>query len=148
MAVIPARIYRRVEAALHHRGEAVDRADQRYRRAFERATGLGMGSGEKVNTNGTGDRLVRDVINMIETGDMLDEAERWEQVFRKLDTMFQGRDEARAAKLLYSEHRSQEEVARMMFVERQTVRRWRDAYVCHAALLAAEAGLIRMEDDE
>lgn len=148
MAVIPRHIYRRVEAALHHRGEAVDRADQRYRRAFERATGLGVGSGEKVVTSSTGDKLVRDVISMVEAGDVLDEAERWEQVFRKLDTMFAGRDEAKAAKLLYTEHRSQEEVARMLYVERQTVRRWRDAYVCHAALLAAEAGLIRMEDDE
>lgn len=142
MAVIPRHVYRRVEAALHRRGEAVERADQRYRRAYEHATGIGGGLGKKVRTSGTGDRLARDVITMVEAGDVLDEAERWEKVFRRLDEYFKGREETRAAVMLYREHLPQTVVAQRMRVDRQTVRRWRDAYVCHAALLAVEEGLI------
>lgn len=147
MAVIPRHIYRRVEGALHRRGEALQGAAERYRQAQDRALRLEQRMDDLPSGSSRSDRTGRGAADLSEAGDRLELAERWEQVFRRLDVMFAGRDEAKAAKLLYDEHRSQEEVARMLYVERQTVRRWRDAYVCHAALLAAEAGLIRMEDD-
>lgn len=148
MAVIPARIYRRVEAALHHRGEARTKGLQRYQDAVDHATRISSGLTERVQSSTSGDRLERDVIRIAEASEALDAAERWEKVFRRLDVYFAGQDEAKAAQLLYIEHLPQNVVAKKMFVDRQTVRRWRDSYVCHAALLAAEAGLIRMEDDE
>lgn len=147
MAVIPRHIYRRVEGALHRRCGAVEGAAERYRQAQEKAMRLGQRMDGAPGGPQRSDRTGRDAADLGEAGERLETAERWEQVFRRLDAMFEGRDEAKAAKLLYDEHRSQEEVARMLYVERQTVRRWRDAYVCHAALLAAEAGLIRMEDE-
>ena len=97
-----------------------------------------------VQTSATGDKFERGVIRLIDAGERLEAAARWEGVFRQLDRYFAGRDEARMAQLLYGEHLPQQEVAARMYVDRQTVRRWRDAYVCHAAILAAEAGLIRM----
>lgn len=145
MAVIPRHVYRRVEAALHKRSTAVEAAAEAQRRAEERATGIGGGGlGEKVQVSSRGDKLERDVIGLVEAGRALDQALAWERVFGKLDEYFAGRDEARAAALLYDEHLPQSVVAGRMYVDRQTVRRWRDAYVCYAALLAAEAGLIRM----
>lgn len=147
MAVIPGRIYRRIEAALHRRRETEQLADE-YRRALDRATAIGSGLGERVQTSASGDKLERNVLRMVEAGDAIEEAARWEDVFLQLDGYFKGRDEARMAALLYGEHLPQQVVAARMYVDRQTVRRWRDAYVCHAALLAAEAGLIRMGGDE
>lgn len=143
MAVIPGGLYRKIEAALHHRGET-ELLAAKYRDALESAASVGGGLGERVQTSANGDKLERGVIRLIDAGERLEAAARWEGVFRQLDRYFDGRDEARMARLLYGEHLPQQEVAARMYVDRQTVRRWRDAYVCHAAILAAEAGLIRM----
>lgn len=145
MAVIPGGIYRRVEAALHHRADALDAALARLREAEARATSITAPmDAERVQSSSAGDRLERGAIAVAEARDALDEAERWHDVFAALDEFFRGRDEARAAALLYGQHKTQQQAALEMHVDRQTVRRYRDAYVCHCALLAAEAGLIRM----
>ena len=145
MAVIPGGVYRRVEAALHHRADAMENARQRLREAEARATGITMPlDAERVQTSSAGDRLERGAIAVAEARDAVEEAERWQGVFEALDEYFRGRDEARAAVLLYRQHKTQQQAALEMHVDRQTIRRYRDAYVCHCALLAAEAGLIRM----
>lgn len=150
MAIIPGRIYRRVEAALHRRDTAAALALARIREAEARATGAtAQMDGERVQTSSTGDRLERSVIALAEARDAYADALSWEHVFRRADRYFEGRDEGRCAELFYRRHKSQQQVAGEMYVDRQTVRRWRDNYVVFCALVAAEYGLITMggQDD-
>ena len=43
---------------------------------------------------------------------------------------------------------SKKDVAEVMHYDRQSVRRYRDNYVCYCALLAAEKNLIKVQEDE
>jgi hypothetical protein len=145
MAVIPGHIYRRIEEILHRRGSNVDAAAERLRDAEARATDISQHiDGDRVQTSGGGDRLERAAMAVIAARNALEKARGWEAVFSGCDDYFAGRDEARAARLLYGEHMTQQQVAAKMYVDRQTVRRWRDAYVTYCAMLAIEAGLIRI----
>lgn len=145
MAVIPGHIYRRIEAMLHRRGTFAEHAREQLRAAEARATDISQHiDGDRVQVSGSGDRLERGALGVIAARGAVEKAEKWEAVFARCDEYFAGRDEAKAARLLYREHLNQQQVAARMYVDRQTVRRWRDAYVTYCAMLALDADLIRM----
>lgn len=68
--------------------------------------------------------------------------------FSHLDDIFAGKPEAQIANAIYVRHVKQKDVAEVMHYDRQSVRRYRDNYVCYCALLAAEKNLIKVQEDE
>lgn len=81
---------------------------------------------------------------VIEAEERLSAAIRWSMVYARLDELFDGTPEGEVAAALYRDKLTAARIAEQRYVDRQTVRRLRDTYVVHAALLAAELGLVRM----
>jgi hypothetical protein len=71
---------------------------------------------------------------------------KWAEVFARLDDIFAGRPEADVAEEIYTKRGQQKDVADILHCDRQSIRRMRDTYVCHCALLAAEKGLITIQE--
>jgi hypothetical protein len=83
---------------------------------------------------------------VIAAEETLDCANRWALVLTRLGEIFDGKQEKELAELLYVQKLTAQEIAKRWGVDRQTVRRLKDNYVIHAALLAAENGLVRMSE--
>lgn len=146
MALIPRRIYNIVENHLYERYTLVEAAWSRLVTARERAfsvrsPALGVVGGRASDTD---TKTERDVQAVAAAEEALQAALKWCEIFRVVDRMFEGKPESAVADALYVRKVKQCDVAKAVGVDRQTVRRCRDAYVAHCALLAAERGLIHV----
>ena len=143
---IPRSLYAHIERQLHNRNyAAVAEASRDVVNLREDAVNLkspALSAGGKSSM--PGDRVQENVTRVIEAEERLSRAIRWQMVFLKLDEAFEGMPEGEVAQLLYRDKATSQQIANLRRCDRQTVRRLRDTYVTHAALLAAEAGLIRM----
>lgn len=143
---IPRSLYAHIERQLHNRDYASvaqasrDVIDLRGDAVSLKSPSLSAGGKSSM----PGDRVQENVTRVIEAEERLSRAIRWQLVFLKLDEAFEGMPEGEVAQLLYRDKATSQQIANLRRCDRQTVRRLRDTYVTHAALLAAEAGLIRM----
>ena len=167
MAVIPRQVYDDCEQKLYQRADLVNSASEKL--MFARSIAYSMRSTMPepltpelakrpgVNPNGihgsggSGDQTQRAAFAIIQAEAELCTALKWAEVFSRLDEIFAGKPEAEIAEEIYTNHKQQKAVAEALHYDRQSIRRMRDCYVCHCALLAAEKGLITMQegnDDE
>lgn len=157
MPWIPRSVYDEVEAKLLRRTEMVRSASLRLARARERMRSLGSMPQELdeqtarrpgVNPHaihgkgGASDPTARAAMQLERADQALRTALAWVDIFGRADVLFAHQPEGEAARHLYFERLTQQETAERMGVDRQTVRRYRDTYICHCAILAAQAGLL------
>lgn len=151
MTGVPARIYKTIEHQLRLHGHVpqTDDAMDALVEAWHHATDVHAPAFDSVGGGhgGSHDRLERCVLALLDAEDALSDVARWQLVYKELDKIFDGTKEGAAAQLIYDQRMSQEEAAQVLGVDRQTVRRMRDAYVGRAALLAASAGIINVWED-
>lgn len=149
MSAIPRKLYAYIEHRLY--ADAYDEVCAAAKKAMELRTdatslpspGQGRNGG---GHSGVSDRVQSGVERLILAEDNLQTAIRWGQIRVRLGEIFSGTREGDVAKAIYTDGMSSQDVAKALGVDRQTIRRCRDTYVGHAALLAAEAGLIRLSD--
>ena len=150
MPVIPENVYRQVEKRLRGRHIAVARAEQALYRAQQRAYAVSAPAPDKVvggRTNDPGSRVEKAALSVLKAEEKLDTARKWEDVLRLLDRVFtQDTLEGRAVDLVYSRGYDKKNAAKIMQCSRETLGRRLDTYVCHAALIAAGEGLIRIKE--
>lgn len=158
MAVIPRRVYDECEHKLYRRADLVDRASEKLMFARSKAYSVRAPMPEPltpeqnrrpgvspnaIHGNGSdGDRTARAAFAIIQAEAELCAALKWAEIFSRLDEIFAGKPEAAVADAIYRQHQKQKDVAGALKLDRQSVRRLRDSYVCYCALLAAEKGLI------
>ena len=145
---IPRSLYAHIEKRLHTRdyGE-IAKAAQAVMNSRGDALSLKSPSLEGGGKGGTtSDRVQNGVERMIAAEEQLSRAMRWQVVYARLDEAFAGTPEGEVAQLLYRDKVTSQQIAQLRQCDRQTIRRLRDNYVTHAALLAAEQGLIRMRE--
>lgn len=163
MAVIPREIYDACEEKLYQRAQLVNKASERLMYARSKAYAYGssmpaplspeIAKRPGVNPNaihgsgGACDQVERSAFAIIQAEAELCTALKWAEVFSRLDEIFAGKPEAEIADAIYTKHKQQKDVAEAMHYDRQSVRRFRDTYVCHCALLAAQKGLITIQED-
>lgn len=145
---IPRSLYAHVEKRLHARDYAeIAKAAQGVIDSRGDAMNLKSPSLEGGGKGGTiSDRVHSGVERMIAAEEQLTRAMRWQVVYARLDEAFAGTPEGEIAQLLYRDKVTSQQIAQLRQCDRQTIRRLRDTYVTHAALLAAEQGLIRMRE--
>jgi hypothetical protein len=160
MAVIPRKIYRAVEGKLFVRDRLVSVASDRVSLAKSASFGLRSPIWSKLTADeikhhgidptaihGTGQTDgMHEVIEMLEAESELCHALKWAEVFSALDEIFTERNEGKVAVMYYTDRMKGSEIAEALGVDRQTIRNYRDTYVAHCALLAAEKGLVTMTD--
>lgn len=149
MAAIPRALYAHIEKKLHEQPfEAVADAAQALITRREEAIGVKSPGSEPIggHSGGVSNRVQDGVLRVIAAEETLDAANRWAMVLSRLGEIFEGKPEAEIAHALYVQKMTAQEVARSRNVDRQTVRRLKDNYVIRAALLAAEYGLVRMDE--
>lgn len=145
---IPRRLYAHIELRLHERD---------YTEVAKACQCVISSRGDAMNLkspslNGGGhsgaisDRVQDGVERVMAAEERLSRALRWQAVFARLDEAFAGTEEALIAQMIYRDKVQVQQIARLLNRDRQTITRYRDNYVTHAALLAAEAGLIRMRE--
>lgn len=146
MGVIPDEVYRLVEEKLKARWKLVPQAKAALYRAQQEALSLSAPAmdQDRVRSGKPGNRTQAAALRILEAEEKLAEAEKWADVFRLMNGIFppDSSVEGAVAAALYDRGLSQEELCRVMRCDRQTVRRRRDNYVCHTALVAASHGLI------
>ena len=146
MAVIPRGIYDACEDALKRRESMIKEAESRLAEARARAYDA---KGAKLDPNGGGkpqgghkSPTETGAETVIKAEEQLERARKWQDIFTQLDKIFEGREESKIAEAIYQQHKQQLEVAEALHYDRQSIRRFRDVYICHCALLAAESGLL------
>ena len=149
MSVIPRKLYAYIERWLY--ADAYDEVCSAAQHAIDMrldatslpSPGQGRNGGGR---SGVSDRVQSGVERLILAEDDLQTAIKWARIRVRLGEIFAGTREGDVARAIYTDGMSSQDVAKALGVDRQTIRRCRDTYVGHAALLAAEAGLIRLSD--
>lgn len=148
MAIIPRGIYRAVEWHLHnvprlmHQRDRQERADIVYSQMPGGIPCLG-GSG-----GGHSDKAAKAGIALAEKDSRMDRYRQWQRCIDRTKLHFAGEPEFDMVLRYYGTNRTIEKVAGEMFVNKQTVNRYRDKVVAYLALLAACEGLISMPETE
>lgn len=150
MGVIPEAVYRLVEKRLRGRGKQIRKAEEAVARARAKATDISAPCGSSSGSRKGGkpdSRVERGVIAIARAERRLENAQKWEDVFRKMDEIYpvDKTNEGYVASMIYGNGMSQADLARFSGCSRQTVKIRQDRYVIRAAFLAAQAGLIREE---
>ncbi len=164
MAVIPRKIYNHVEEQLYQRQTAVSAASVRLMDARSRASSVrsqmqtnltekqirrrGVDPSTIHGSGLTSDPTADCVVAILEAEAALCTAIKWADAFSRLDEFFTGKPEADVAHAIYDQRVKQCDVADALHMDRQSVRRYRDTYVCHCALIAAQLGLIKITEDK
>lgn len=149
MAAIPRALYAYIEKKLHEQpyeavaGAAMQLIERREEALCIKSPGSEPSGG---HSGGVSNRVQDVVLRVIAAEESLDCANRWALVLTKLGEIFEGKQEKELAELLYVQKLTAQEIAARWGVDRQTVRRLKDNYVIHAALLAAEHGLVRISE--
>lgn len=150
MPIIPEKAYAQVESRLKDRWTLLPRAQAALMMARQAALSPpGQATdGDRARPSQPGDRTQRAAIKLLEAEKRLDEAEKWVEVFRMLDRAFPWETTAEgvAAGYLYGNGMTQDECCRAMRCSRARLRQLRDNYVGHAALFAADKGLLRIKE--
>lgn len=151
MAVIPDGLYKQCDARLKDRLTAIERAEERLKEARARAYSVHAGAADPVggsHATGSGDGLERKAISVAEAEEQLRQALAWDDVFRRLDRIYPPETpEGQVAHLLYNAGLTQADCCRMMDRDRKRIRELKDSIVVNCALLAVQAGLMRMEEE-
>lgn len=148
MAIIPRTLYAYIEKKLHEQPyDAVSAAAEALISMREEATCVKSAAGGSPGgrAGGVSNRVQDGVLRVIAAEETLCTANRWAFVLTRLSEIFEGKPEQEIAQRLYVRKMTAQEIATECGVDRQTIRRLRDNYVVRAALLAAEQGLVRMD---
>lgn len=149
--LIPKEVYSLVERKRRARWVAEKRAMLKLQDAQAAAFSLGSpGAGGSGGRSGPGDRVGKLALRVVEAEDNLETARKWENVWRMMDRAFpfETTKEGFTAGLLYDNSVPFQEIAAACGVSKQLAMRWRDNWVCHAALFAAGEGLIQIREAE
>ena len=148
MAMIDRELYEVCEARLRDRFAAVDRARERLEEARARAYSVQQAPPDPnggSHGQGRGDKLERAAIAVHEAEEQLRQALAWQDVGTKLARIYPlSSPEGRAGDLIYNRGMTQADCCLQMHRDRKTVRRYQDAYIMNALLLAVQAGLLRL----
>ena len=145
MAMSPEEIYRLCDRKLRMRQTMLAKAEAAVRKAMDAVGATSSpsgGSGGK--TRAKSDKTQKAAIMLATAEQQRDEALKWLEVFKKLDTVFPEKttNEGFVASLIYGNGMSQQDVCRFCNCARQTVRRRQDRYVNYCAMIASSYGLI------
>ena len=149
--LIPANVIRLVEKQLRSRYILVPRAEQRLYEAQQRAISIAGPPTDKpqVQSSAQKSRVEVAVFRILQAEEKLDEARKWAAVFRLLDRAFPMKTtERKVATLIYQDGKTQKQAALELKISENTAQKYKDAYICHAALFAASDGLIRIREEE
>lgn len=150
MALIPQEVYATVERKRRGRWVMIPRAESQLAEAQARAVNIAAPAADAVTVRGSDkDKMTGKVAAILRAEERLEQARKWEEVFRLMDRVFpfESSQEGIIAGYMYDNGMTQKEAARACHCSRQAVQRLRDNWVCHAALIAAGEGLIKIEKD-
>lgn len=150
MPTIPENVYRQVEKRIRTRYTAVQKAELALYRAQQRAASASSPPTDQpsARSSAPGSRVERAVLNVLRAEERLETARAWEEQLRLLDRIFTpDTPEGRAAEMVFNRGYDKTNAARILKCSRETLARRLDAYVCHAALFAAAAGLIEIREE-
>lgn len=150
MAMTPEEIYKLCDRKLRSRRTMLARAEAAVRKAMDAVGvtsspmgGTGGGKGSRKS-----DKTQKAAILLAMAEKQRDDALKWLEVFKKLDTVFPERsNEGFVASLIYGNGMSQQDVCRFCNCARQTVRRKQDRYVNYCAIIASSYGLINRDTE-
>lgn len=152
MAMTPEEIYKLCDSKLRSRRTMLAKAEAMVRKAMDAVGstssptgGTGGGKGSRKS-----DRTQKAAIMLAMAEKQRDDALKWLEVFKKLDSVFPERstNEGFVASLIYGNGMSQQDVCRFCNCARQTVRRRQDRYVNYCAMIASSYGLIMKDEPE
>ncbi len=140
MAVIPRSIYRTVEWHLHNVPRLLSE--------WQEDLAGSLPSGIPVISSGKGshsDRTAGLALRLAEAKGKQATWQRWNDCISRAQQHFAGMVEGEMALRYYGANTTVMAVAEAMYVDKQTINRYRDRYVSYTALAAACAGLISMD---
>lgn len=145
MSVIPQKIYRMVDYKLKNRWELAARARTRLYDAQQEALSISSpATDQEKHGSGPGNRTQAMALRILEAESKVEQAEKWEEVFRLTDAAFpfDSTPEGVIAGYLYGNGMTIQETCAVTGKKRTTIIHLRDNYVAHCALFAAALGLI------
>ncbi len=149
---IPAGLYALCEKRRRARYTAILVAEEQLREARQTAESVRAQAPDAdggSHGSGRGDGLERAAIRVVDAEDRLRQALAWDDLFTRMDRIYpDGTLERTVSGLMYDKKFSQAAAAQALGLHRITVRRYQDNYVINLALLAVQAGLARMEEEE
>lgn len=144
MGMIPESVYQTITRKLRGRDKLKERAEARLMRARMKA-GISS-SGNESRSGSTGhisDRTGQAAVAIVTAERQLQKTMKWLRVFEAVDQVYpMDSNEGHAAYLIFRNHKTQQDVCRMVGCTRSTVRRWIDNYILRCALIAIAEGLI------
>ena len=150
MGLIPQEVYALVERRRKSRWVMIARAEMALQEAQARAVNISAPAPDAVTVHGgEKDKMPGKVAAILRAEERLEQARKWEEVFRLMDRVFpfESTQEGIVAAYLYDNGMTQKEVCAVFHCSRLAVRQKRDNWVCHAALIAAGEGLIKIDKD-
>ena len=144
-------LYALCESRLKGRMEAIEQAQRRLEEARAAAYAVHGANFDKVGGSGSGrgSALEKAALRITEAENALREALRWDDIAHRLQRAYPASStkQGLVAMYLFDRGMTQADAARLMGVERGTIRRWKDDYLMACALYAVEAGLAKVDDD-
>lgn len=142
MPIIPKEYYSRVEAMLRTQKARFEAASNRVTTARARATSTGapissIGAHSGYSTG----KLENAVIEMLEAEEELCVVMKWQEVFSRADEALKHQSEI--VHSIYEGDEQQKAIAESVGVDRQSIKRMKDTYICHCAIYAAQKGLLK-----
>lgn len=151
MAVIPWEVYSKVEWHLHNRANLLEMAVNKARQ-IENDAMNGSGScvdrGSPRGVSKHADPTALKAMAIIRGEKELEKARLWGFVTDSAFAYFDGTVIGEMALRYYGQNATILDVAAALHVDRQTIRNYRDKFVCVCALYASEKGLIRLNGKE
>ena len=85
---------------------------------------------------------------LLEAERKLENARKWEDVFRECDRAFPiGTMVRRVVDLIYDNGKTQKQAEMELKISENTAQKYKETYICHAAMFAASKGLIKLWED-
>lgn len=150
MSIIPARVKKTVEKRLRHNDSMKLSAIQRREQAedsIDNLVGKPIAPGMPRAKGGIADPTARTATAIVQAQHDVDVCKKWAYVIAATYAMFSQTRIPKMASAYYGNSVTMKQVAGDMGVDVQTVSEWREKFVCTCALLAAERGLIRIDED-
>ena len=151
MAVIPWEVYSKVEWHLHNRARLLEMAVNKARQIESDAMNGGGSCVDRGSPRGVSkhaDPTALKAMAIIRGEKELEKARLWGFVTDSTFAYFDGTVIGEAALRYYGQNTTILDVAASLHVDRQTIRNYRDKFVCVCALYASEKGLIRLNGKE